>query len=591
MNLKNFAQTIEALRERFASGQKRTEESPLVQQLLTEAFSKLSIALEELEIAQEELAIQNEELVELNQELTIQNQELDIARQIALAEHQRYQDLFEQAPDGYLVTDTQGKIQQANRAAATLLNTYHLVERSLLAFVVEKERLAFETELTQPRTGDWIREWDVRLQPHNRKPIDVAVTVAAVRDGEGKLFGLRWLLRDITERKLAEVEKQRLYRKAQEANRVKDEFLAIVSHELRTPLNSILGWTRMLRNQNLNAVTAAKALETIERNAKLQGKLIDDILDISRIVQGQIHLNMCPLDLIPVISAVIENIHPIAQTKAIEVKCIIDPMKGQVMADAERLQQIVWNLLLNAVKFTPTGGYVEVRLEQIDLTAQITISDTGKGISPEFLPYVFEPFRQADATTTRSHDGLGLGLSIVQHLVEMHNGKVSAASAGVGLGATFTVELPMIDSPQQQAISNREVSFSNHQVLNGLQILVVDDNIDTCELITFILEECGAQVTAVLSVSEAIDVLSRFKPDVLISDIGMPVQDGYSLIDFVKRMEAERKWIIPAVALTAFATDEEVSRAIAAGFQMHVPKPVEPSDLVTVVANLAKRKG
>jgi CheY-like chemotaxis protein len=371
---------------------------------------------------------------------------------------------------------------------------------------------------------------------------------------------------------------------AQEANRIKDEFLAIVSHELRTPLNAMLGWTQMLRNRKLNEATTAKAIETIERNARSQQKLIEDILDISRIVLGKIRLNTRPVHLAPIINAVIENVRPIAEIKAIQIESILDPSVAQVMGDSERLQQVVWNLLSNAVKFTYKGGRVEVRLEQIDSTAQITVKDTGKGISSDFLPFVFERFRQSEGATTRTHGGLGLGLSIVRHLVEMHNGTILAASEGEGRGATFTVQLCTIDSRAVLPREENQAVLDNLPALDGLQVLVVDDSPDTLELISFILEQCKAQVTTATSVCEALEAIAQLKPDILISDIGMPDEDGYSLIRKLRTLEAEQGRQIPAVALTAFAREEERTRDLCAGFQMHLAKPVEPTELVAVVA-------
>jgi CheY-like chemotaxis protein/anti-sigma regulatory factor (Ser/Thr protein kinase) len=387
------------------------------------------------------------------------------------------------------------------------------------------------------------------------------------------------------------IENSRLYREAQEANRIKDEFLATISHELRTPLNSILGWIQIICRRKLDEATTFKALETIERNAKLQMKLVEDILDISRIIKGHIRLNIRKINLVSVINAVIETVLPTAEIKAIQVESYLDLFVGEVMGDAERLQQVVWNLLSNAIKFTPSGGRVELRLEQIKSNAQITISDTGKGISAEFLPYIFERFRQADSTTTRTESGLGLGLAIVRHLVEMHSGTVYAVSAGEGQGATFTVQLPIVEFQPQQLIGESEEKVNNVTMLDGLQILFVDDNADTCELITFILEQHGAQVTTVNCVDEALAELAKLKRHVLISDIGMPDEDGYSLIKKVRSQEAGQEDKILAVALTAFARQEECRLALKAGFQVHISKPIEPEKLVIAVANLTGRSG
>jgi PAS domain S-box-containing protein len=790
MNIDEFAQKVEDWFSRTAAMLQYTDSAGVAiagacelpdeqQQILTEAAEELHVASEELRVAQEELFEQHQELVQ-------QNQELVAARKAVEAERQRYQELFELAPDGYLVTNVYGSIEEANRAAAMLLNVEarFLVRKPLSIFIAQEEHQIFRSQLSQLRQVDRLEDWEVRLQPRNGTPFDAALTVVPVRDKEGKLIALRWLLRDITERKRMEEERRLLAREqaareaaeaqgkrssflaeasrllassldyrttltrvaqlavptladwcfidivannltlfgepivaasdpekealvlelrrrypppadadygaskvlrtgepelvtdisdsflvatahdaehlsllrqlntksyllvplsvgermlgtmlfgsaqpedhysridlemaeelarraaiaidnarlyhdseaarkaAQEANRIKDEFLAIVSHELRTPLNAMLGWTQMLRNRKLNEATTAKAVETIERNARSQQKLIEDILDISRIVLGKIRLNTRPVHLAPIINAVIENVRPIAEIKAIQIEFVLDPSVAQVMGDSERLQQVVWNLLSNAVKFTYKGGRVEVRLEQIDSTAQITVKDTGKGISSDFLPFVFERFRQSEGATTRTHGGLGLGLSIVRQLVEMHNGTIFAASEGEGRGATFTVQLCTIDSRAVLPREENQAVLDNLPALDGLQVLVVDDSADTLELISFILEQCKAQVTTATSVCEALEAIAQLKPDVLISDIGMPDEDGYSLIRKLRTLEAEQERQIPAVALTAFAREEERTRVLCAGFQVHLAKPVEPTELVAVVANLAKR--
>ncbi|MEH2037319.1 PAS domain-containing hybrid sensor histidine kinase/response regulator [Nostoc sp.] len=414
------------------------------------------------------------------------------------------------------------------------------------------------------------------------------ILFASAQPGRHYTTGDLEMAEELAQRAAFAIDNARLYRQAQEANRIKEEFLAIVSHELRTPLNSMLGWVQVIRTRKWDEATTSKALETIERNAKLQRKLIEDILDVSRIVQGLIRLNIRKVDLVPIIQAAIEVVHPTSEIKDIQVEFNLDSSVGQVMGDAERLQQVVWNLLSNAVKFTPNGGRVEVHLEQVNSNVQITVSDTGKGISADFLPYLFERFRQADSTTTRVDNGLGLGLAIVLHLVEMHSGTVSAFSEGEGRGAKFTVLLPLVEPQPEQLIKESKVKVDNLSILNGLQILVVDDNADTRELIAFILEQSGGRVRAVSSVGEALEALERLKPDVLVSDIGMPDEDGYSLIRKVRAQESEQGEKILAVALTAFARDEEHRLALQAGFQVHVSKPIEPEELVAVVANLAK---
>ncbi|OUL29453.1 histidine kinase [Nostoc sp. T09] len=395
------------------------------------------------------------------------------------------------------------------------------------------------------------------------------------------------ICQELAQRVALAIDNVRLYLDAQKANRLKDEFLAIVSHELRTPLNAMLGWTNLLRTRQMDAATTAKALETMERNAKLQSKLINDILDISRITQKSLLLNLHPLYLPPVVKAVIDDLQLIAQAKSIIVESSFDAAVEQVLGDTERLQQVVWNLLSNALKFTPQGGRVSVELKQINSFVHLTVSDTGHGISADFLPYIFDAFRQADATTTRTHTGLGLGLAIVQHLVEMHNGIVFATSDGVGKGATFTVQLPVYQPKLRQANQGDQVRRENFPSLHGLQILVVDDDEDTREILTFILEQCEIQVTTAASATEALKVISQSKPDILLCDVGMPNEDGYSLISKVRSQEKDRE-MIPAVALTAFARDEDQQEAIAAGFTKHLAKPVNPYELVAVVASLAQ---
>ncbi|BAZ22923.1 multi-sensor hybrid histidine kinase [Kalymmatonema gypsitolerans NIES-4073] len=397
---------------------------------------------------------------------------------------------------------------------------------------------------------------------------------------------------DITERERALRERhlaeQALHRQTEQliqANRIKDEFLAVLSHELRTPLNPILGWSKLLRARKHDEATTARALETIERNAKLQTELIEDLLDVSRILQGKLSLKIGAVDLASTIAAAIETVQLAAQAKSIQLVTVLEENIRQVSGDSGRLQQVVWNLLSNAIKFTPEGGQVEIRLESLGSVAQLQVRDTGKGIALEFLPHVFEYFRQADATTTRKFGGLGLGLAIVRHIVELHGGTVKAESLGEGLGATFTVTLPVMKIHLHELQSDRQ--SDEFPDLNGLKVLVVDDEVDTRELIAFILEQSGAEVTQVASATEALQALTQFKPNVLLSDIGMPEVNGYMLMRQIRAMPANLGGQIPAIALTAYAGDLDYQQAIAAGFQQHIAKPVEPAALVAAVANLA----
>lgn len=908
-----FVQQIDAVNHRVAKLEQYINSGGMPQvELVEEAFEELRITLEELHIAEEELIQQNSELA--------------AARASVEAERQRYQELFEEAPDGYIVTDDLGIVQEANHAAAALLNISQkfLIGKPLINYIHNSERPAFRSQLNRLSQLERLQEWEVLLFPRHSAPFDAALTVTIVRNCKGKPVALRWLLRDITERKLAEAQirtlnaeleqrvsertaqleaanqfkdealcreiaahteaeaareqvtdilesitdafyaldqswhftylncemerilgKQRsdllgkniweewpeavgtkLYQEyhlardqkvtasvefyyppldtwynvrvypskqglsvyfhnitesklaeaalversrlaalsadisaalatseplpvvlqqcasvlvdnfdvafariwtlnqeasvlelqasaglytnldgpysciplgklklgriaqtrqryltnavyeepditnrewaksegmvafvayplivedrvvgvmamfarqplventlnelgsvadgiaqcisrkwaeaeldqllireqaarieAESASRIKDEFLAIVSHELRSPLNAMLGWAKLLRSRKFDEEKTNKALSIIERNAQNQTQLIEDLLDISRIIRGQVRLYARPTNLVQVITAAIDTVRPTADNKTIQVSSWLDPAVGLVSGDPDRLQQVVWNLLSNAIKFTPAGGQVEVRLERVNSYAQVKVSDTGIGISPDFLPYVFERFRQAESTTTRAHGGLGLGLAIVRNLVELHGGTIQVESPGVGQGVTFIVQLPLItDSLEggdlKQLALQGEASLEASLSLSGLRVLIVDDEIDTREFLLTALEQYGAEVTAAASVDEAHRLLERLKPDVLVSDIGMPVADGYALIREVRAKAPEQGGQIPAAALTAYTREEDRIKALEAGFQTHVPKPIEPTQLVAVVAKLAGR--
>ncbi|HEY9420205.1 MAG TPA: ATP-binding protein [Thermoanaerobaculia bacterium] len=392
------------------------------------------------------------------------------------------------------------------------------------------------------------------------------------------------------------------HEQAEAANRSKDEFLATVSHELRTPLNAIMGWAQLLQADGDDAEKRRRAMETIIRNAKLQSQLIDDLLDVSRITSGKMRLDVRPTELAPVIDAAVETIRPAAEAKQIGIQRVLDPLAGPVAGDPARLQQVVWNLLSNAVKFTPKGGKAEVRLERVNSHVEIIVADNGMGISREFLPQVFDRFRQLDASTTRQQGGLGLGLAIVRHLVELHGGTVEVKSPGVGQGSTFIVRLPLSIAHLKPADPERvhprvEVETGDPCKddptldLRGIRVLVVDDEPDARETLQQILEHCNAEVLTVASAREALEALQRWRPDILVSDIGMPGEDGYELIRKVRELPADRGGRTPAAALTAFARGEDRRRALLAGFQMHIAKPVEVKELAAVVANLVRGTG
>ncbi|WP_437503243.1 ATP-binding protein [Sorangium sp. So ce1099] len=392
---------------------------------------------------------------------------------------------------------------------------------------------------------------------------------------------------------LAQSEKDRI--RAEDANRMKDEFLATVSHELRTPLTAILGWARLIRDKDLGPERARQGMAAIERNAHAQAQIVDDILTVSRIITGKLRLNTVAVDLAAVVEAAVDTIAPTARAKEIELCVELGEGLGRVSGDPDRLQQVMWNLLSNAVKFTPKRGRVTVRVERSDSQVAIVVMDNGKGIAREFLPYVFDRFRQGDSSPTRAHGGLGLGLAIVRHLVELHGGTVEAESHGEGCGATFTVALPLQAAPgaaregPPPAPQHAALEGGEPTPLSGLHVLLVEDEPDAREMVAFVLEETGARVTLAGSMSEAMAVLERQRPDVLVSDIGMPGESGYALIKHVRAAGREEIRGIPAVALTAYARIEDRRRALMAGFQQHVAKPIDPSGLVRVIADLAGR--
>jgi PAS domain S-box-containing protein len=440
----------------------------------------------------------------------------------------------------------------------------------------------------------------VRVRKDGQK-IDISLTISPIRNSLGQIIGASKIARDITEHKRLQEELERLLEQEQSAreqsemaNRVKDEFVATVSHELRTPLNAILGWSSMLLGGKLKGDDVRRGLETIERNARLQAQLIEDILDVSRSISGKLRLDIKPVELISVIRAAVDAVRPAAEAKDIQLQLLLDPAADHVQADATRMQQIIWNLLANAIKFTPTGGFVQVKLDRVESRAQVTVTDTGEGISPEFLPYIFNRFQQGDGTTTRRHGGLGLGLAIARHLVEMHGGTIEAASEGFDKGSTFTVGIPLRSSGilvSPTPISTAPESDSNgggRFSLKGLRILAIDDEPDVRDMLQTLLEDCGANVLTAASAKAGLEALAAWKPHVLISDIGMPEEDGYSLIRKIRALSPEHGANVPAIALTGYVRVEERMRALEAGYQMFVPKPVETNELISIIGDLCR---
>ena len=516
----------------------------------------------------------------------------------------RYRRLFEAARDGILILNAVTlKITDVNPFLTELLgySRDEFLGKELWEIGLFSDKEASQTAFRELQETGYLRHEDLPLQTKHGERREVEF-VSNVYEEDGQQV-IQCNIRDITDRKRAEEERglllencQVAHAEADAANSIKDEFLALLSHELRTPLSSILGWSKLLADGQLDEQAAELALETIVRSARAQRQLIDDLLDISRIITGKLRLDVRPVELAPLIEAVVDGVRPAADAKSILLQTTLDSRTGAISGDPDRLQQIIWNLLTNAIKFTPKGGRVEVRLERIASHVEMTISDTGQGIAPEFLPHVFDRFRQSDSSSTRRHGGLGLGLSIVSQLVELHGGTVKAESPGTGEGTNFKVILPLLSVHHELSAGKmtrppiKSSPLPHWQPsLDDLRVLVVDDEPDARELIALVLTGRGAEVVVVGSAVEALAEMERGRFDVLVSDIGMPLMDGYTLISKIRQLPKERGGKIPAAALTAYAGVEDRMRALSAGYQIHIPKPVEPAELTTVVANLAGR--
>jgi PAS domain S-box-containing protein len=445
------------------------------------------------------------------------------------------------------------------------------------------------------RAGDKVDHYETIRQRKDGTLINVSLTVSPIRDANGTVVGASKIARNVTDRVKMEQENARLYAEAQEANRIKDDFLAVLSHELRTPLNAIVGYSRLMRGNMLPADQVSRAIETLERNARWLTQIVDDVLDISRIVSGKVRLDVQTVEPAVVLDNAVATIQPSADAKGVRVQALLDPRVGPISGDPARLQQVMWNLLSNAVKFTPKGGRVQVRLERVNSHIEIVVSDTGVGIDRAFLPYVFDRFRQADSGSTRRSGGLGLGLSIVKHLVEMHGGTIHADSPGEDQGSTFTVRLPMMivhksaAQSREHPLADRRNALQELADLSGVRVLAVDDDVDALGLLKDVLESAGAEVATASSAAETLKTIATFKPDVLVADIGMPDVDGFELIRRVRALDDPKLRDVPAAALTAFARSEDRTKALQSGFEMHLGKPVDPGELVASVATLVRR--
>jgi PAS domain S-box-containing protein len=513
--------------------------------------------------------------------------------------------------DAVLATDGEGRVTFINPVAESLTGWTEREARGrelteIFRIVNERTRQTAENPVARALREGVV----VGLANHtvliSRDGSETAIddSAAPIRGSGGQVHGVVLVFRDVSQRYRQEREREGLLARemaaraeAEAANHAKDEFLATVSHELRTPLSVIAGWAGILRTGSGDEATARRAAETIERNAWAQARIIEDILDVSRITSGKFQVEASEVDVAPLVASAVESLRPAAEAKGIALAIELDPGAGLVWGDPTRLQQVVWNLVSNAVKFTPRGGRVDVRLGRVDSFVEIAVRDTGAGISPEFLPNVFDRFRQADSSTTRKYGGLGLGLAIVRQLIELHGGTVEAASEGEGRGSTFTVRLPIRAVRRAPAPSRIEplaapvpaLSPEIDSALAGLRALIVDDEPDAREMLAMLLRGCGAETRVASSAAEALAALADWRPDVLVSDIGMPGEDGYGLIRRVRALSPGEGGGIPAIALTAHARPEDRTHAFAAGFQAHVAKPVDQTELVRVIARLARR--
>ena len=521
--------------------------------------------------------------------------------------------IIDSSEDAIVAKSLDGTILSWNKGAERIFG-YAPVEaigRSIRIIIPADRQNEEDDVLAHVRRGEKVDHFEtVRIRKDGRE-VQISLTVSPVRDNQGRIIGASKVVRDITQRKWAEKEREQLLaktedalhkaeealHKAEEANRLKEDFLATVSHELRNPLTAILGWATLLEHGKLDPEKTARAVAAIKNNAQAQNQLIGDLLDISRVVAGRLRLDVQPLLPIAPVESALESIRPAAEAKRIRLQVMLDPSAGPVVGDLVRLQQVFWNLLSNAVKFTPREGHVEVCLQRIDSHVEMMVSDTGIGIDPELLPFVFDRFRQGESGANRRAGGLGLGLAIVRSLVELHGGEVRAESKGPGQGAAFTVTLPLMSARPLLETKERSHTETGENVLplekapslKGLRVLVVDEEESAREIVSLILSQADAQIRTAESAEAALNILDEWQPDILVSDVGMPEVDGYDLIRQIRARPAKTGGSIPAAALTAYARTEDRLRVLSAGYQTHVQKPVQPVELITVVASLARR--
>ncbi|HUF92205.1 MAG TPA: ATP-binding protein [Candidatus Limnocylindria bacterium] len=509
--------------------------------------------------------------------------------------------IVDSSDDAIVSKDLFGVITSWNPAAERMFgySAAEAVGQPIYLIIPADRQHEEEGVLRRIRAGHKVHHFDTVRVAKDGRLVPVSLTVSPVRSAGGDIIGASKIARDITGRQLAEQERTVLLAREQTAradaealNRTKDEFLATLSHELRTPLNAIFGWARMLQTGTVTGATAQRAVEAIVRNATAQVQLIDELLDVSRIITGNMRLDLRPVDIHAVIETALDAVRPAAANKGLRIETMLDPRAGPVTGDPNRLRQVVWNLLSNAVKFTPAPGRVQVRLQRVSSRVEIVVSDTGQGIAPDVLPYVFDRFRQGDSSITRRHGGLGLGLSLVRHLVDLHGGTVTGHSPGVGEGATFVVTLPAplsrSDPHEGQPTAAAPQPVTSLAPLRGVRVLLVDDDPESLDITTVILTSAGADTRTCVSAAAARDILQAWEPHVLISGIEMPDEDSYTFLRSVRAGSAARSKIL-AIALTAYGRPEDRLRTLAASFNYHLSKPVDPAELSQVIATLAQR--
>jgi len=505
--------------------------------------------------------------------------------------------IVDSSDDAIVSKDLNGIVMSWNRAAEAMFGytADEMVGQSIRKLLPADRQSEEDHVLSRIRRGERIDHYETIRQRKNGELLPVSLTVSPILSADGIVIGASKIARDVTERVKTDEERRRLLGVAQDATRLRDEFLATLSHELRTPLNAILGYARMMRSGLLAGDKLTRAVDTVARNAASLAQIVEDVLDVSSIISGKIRLNILTVDVASIVREALETVRPAVEAKGLRISTGIAEGVSTVTGDPERLQQIMWNLLANAVKFTPRGGHIDVRVEANESFVDITVSDTGIGITPEFLPYMFDRFRQADSGIGRAHGGLGLGLAITRHLVELQGGRIVASSKGVNRGASFCVELPVRMAAMPRAARDERGAADEGSLdllvprLDGARILAVDDDPDALSLLREILQATGATVVEASSAQEALDAIEREVPDVLVADLGMPGMSGFDLIACLRNSNRADIRELPAAALTAYARSEDRAKALEAGFQTHLAKPVDPSALMAVVAALAGR--